>query len=384
MSNITLFCSGQEYSGVFSISFIINIICGLICIISLLHSIYSFTIASKSADQITKRRFKWFLIASAVASIIMTISSVISYIFCYVNLMVESRVMRSVFAVAFYCTIGLAILSLIIRIHDTFKHSVYKIGKRLYSIILSIFFFSVFTGMVGMLTRNMFLYSNKSIATFGQFMSRLGIFLCVFVWIVVSILFVRKLSLVSIECARMQLTNNKSLSLQSQKSAESITKTKSVTGSNSNEKISKTTSNRNNNEKEKVVLVATRYVVLNACCWMMFLALILTSLIGNYKMPSGKRFQILVTGMILFGTVTFVTVYLQYPFTSKVYSKLCACFDRCCYSLMRKCIQIRAGKSLSNEKAMVDIMSNSSDNELSTKNQTTTNKDTSVDIIDSV
>eukprot|EP01084_Bolivina_argentea_P293977 505729_1 len=373
MSNITLFCSGQEYSGVFSISFIINIICGLICIISLLHSIYSFTIASKSADQITKRRFKWFLIASAVASIIMTISSVISYIFCYVNLMVESRVMRSVFAVAFYCTIGLAILSLIIRIHDTFKHSVYKIGKRLYSIILSVFFFSVFTSMVGILTFNVFLYSNKSIANFGMLMNGLGIVLCLFVWIVVSILFVRKLSLVSIECARMQLTNNKSLSLQSQKSAESITKTKSVTGSNANEKISKTTSNGNRKQKEKVVLVAIRYVVLNSCCWMM-LVLILTLLIGNY-VRSSKGFQILCTAWILSGTVTFVTIYLQYPFTSKVYSKLCACFDRCCYALMGTYIQIQAGKSLSNEKAMVDIISNSNDNELSIKDETTTNKD---------
>eukprot|EP01084_Bolivina_argentea_P293978 505732_1 len=371
MSNVTLFCSGQEYPVVFSISFIINIICSLICIISLSHSIYSFTIASKSTDQI-KRKFKWFLIASAVASIIMTISSVISYIFCYVNLMVESRVTRSVVSIAFYCTVGLAILSLILRIHDTFKHSVYKIGKRLYSIVLLIFVFSEFISMVGMLTFNVFVYSNESIARFGNLMTGLGGLLGLFVWIVVSILFVRKLSLVSIECARMQ----------PQKSAESITKTKSVTGSNANEKISKTTSNGNRKQKEKVVLVAIRYVVLNSCCWMM-LVLILTLLIGNY-VRSSKGFQILCTAWILSGTVTFVTIYLQYPFTSKIYSKLCACFDRCCYSLMRKCIQIRAGKSLSNEKAMVDIMSNSSDNELSTKNQTTTNKDTSVDIIDSV
>eukprot|EP01084_Bolivina_argentea_P017879 33336_1 len=356
----TLFCLGQQYTDVFLISMILNILCTLISIGALSHSGYSFT-QNQFHQTNTKLKFKYLLIISGITSVIMSTSSTISYIACYANLIALSYALRSVFGIALFFTIGILIFSFIVRIQDTFRESVYKIGKHFYSTVLSTLLFSILFSIIGSLTFNLFMYSNPQIAFVGAVLMAVSIGICLIIWIIVSILFVRKLSSLSIECVRMGLPNK-----QFQIPSFNRSKSKSVSDSHSSNTESKIKSKK---KKEKILSVAVRYVVINSFCWILFLCWIVFAFVMDNSNP--KDFQMLVNALLSFGTVTFIAVYLQYPFTSEMYAKLCKCLDWCCYFVLHQYIQIRADKHVSNEKVMVDIIVSSSNLELSTHKEIT-------------
>merc|ERR1712154_259197 len=104
--------------------------------------------------------------------------------------------------------------------------------------------------------------------------------------------------------------------------------------------------------------MATRHVVLNGYVGIHSICSIINVFATCKGTYNAQTIQIWGDLMLTFGIVNYFAVYLQYDFTTKLYSKLCFCMDWCCYSMFDQCIQIKAGRDLSDENAMNDIIHN--------------------------
>merc|ERR1711933_245127 len=166
--------------------------------------------------------FKWILIISTIICIIMCASGVFAYIACYINLILLSRVLRAVFMFTMFSNSAMLIFSLIHRIFNTFKHSVYAITRSLYICLCILFFLGIAIIVTGGFIGYTFLYSNKSLANIAITVGITGAIPIFSVWIIISWLFLKKLFLLSIECRKM---DNEPSSKRSQNSTQNSSTT---------------------------------------------------------------------------------------------------------------------------------------------------------------
>eukprot|EP01084_Bolivina_argentea_P295771 509318_1 len=361
----TVFCEGILFPEYFVTGFVLNLIYTCIGMIILIHCFYTFgqnkdTFGETSIQSI----FKWVLITSTLISNLMCLSMSISYVACYANLISLSRLLVAASTLMMFISSSILIFSLIIRIYETFDDSVYKISKTFYVALLACESIIMILCIMGFILFTTFFYSNKTVSTIGLYIGVIGILFGLFIWSIVSILFVKKLALLTIECTRTRLSNSPSNSIAMQ----SRSRTNSIDASATSKTNSKSTAPESKlNEKRKkehIVSVATKYVVLNACAVMVAFVSTLIMIGLRKQTYNPKVMQIFVNLLTLIGTINFFAVYLQYQFASKVYSKLCFCLDHICYSIIHGYVQMSAGKSISNEKTLACVVSESNDKKI--------------------
>eukprot|EP01084_Bolivina_argentea_P141352 248397_1 len=344
----TLFCDGQQYSHIFIIGLMIHTLGALISIIALFYYIVSITNKNSAPSRI-RPMFKWILIVSSIVCITMSIFGTLSFITCYVNKFSLSRVCRTLFLFSMLCNSTILIFSLILRIYQTFENSVYKMQHKLYIILCISFGIGVSLCIIASILNQAFLYSNKIFVQIGLLMNGIGFILIISVWFIVMFLFVKKLALLSIESRQWQNEPSSNSNINRAGRAMSISKSISVVSNKHKKRLER-------KEKEKIILVATRHVVLNGYVvihTIVSVIVIMTVWTGPYDI---KTVQILGNLMVIFGLVNFLAVYLQYDFTTKLYSKLCFIMDLCCYAMFDTCIDIKIGNNNTNdEKTMTEI-----------------------------
>eukprot|EP01084_Bolivina_argentea_P280651 479993_1 len=343
MSASTLFCDGQQYPGYFVTGCLLHAVGFFLTIIAFLG--YIRALIKNKNTSVTSEKFQWLLIISSIVCILMNLSGVIAYIACYNNLILLSRSLRAIFIILMIALLTIVIFSFLLRINQSFKTSVYEISSKLYITLLTLTAMSAIFVAIGAAMFLIFLYTNKTFTKIGLWTIVGGVVPCLFVWVTVSILFVRKLCLLTIESNK---EIRKETNLSTIKNANSATNSASISRSFSN--LSAFAGN-NKKKKLKMIMVATRCVVINGFVWLLSLLMIVIIYFTFQGIYNPITIQIWGYIMEVYGTAHFVAVYLQYPFSSNLYRKLCFGLDFCCYKMLNKYIEISV-RSTANVKKL--------------------------------